>query len=74
MNNMEVIKNFLITGKVIYTLSLIDAESEGFEAPDSVTVSGTGSDGKIIEISITIKEGDENEEEDEDEDEIELPF
>lgn len=75
MNNIEVIKNFLITGKAIYKLSLMDAASEGYEAPNSVTVSGTGADGKIIEISITIKEGDENEEEDEeDEEEIELPF
>ena len=57
-NNMEIIKNFLITGKAIYQLGLIDAESEGLEAPNSVTVSGTGADGKIIEINIAIKDGD----------------
>ena len=58
MNDEEIIKNFLITGKAIYTLSLREAESEGLEIPDSVTVSATGADGKIIEITIAIKDGD----------------
>ena len=58
MNDEEIIKNFIITGKAIYKLSLMDAESEGLEIPDSVTVSATGADGKIIEITIAIKDGD----------------
>lgn len=58
MNNEEIIKNFVLTGKAIYELSIMDAESEGLEAPDSVTVSATGADGKIIEITIAIKDGD----------------
>ena len=57
-SNKEIIKNFIITGKAIYKLSLMDAESEGLEVPDSVTVSATGADGKIIEITIAIKDGD----------------
>ncbi len=58
MNDEEIIKNFIITGKVIYKLSLMAAVSEGLEIPDSVTVSATGADGKIIEITIAIKDGD----------------
>ena len=61
MNDEEIIKNFIITGKAIYKLSLMDAESEGLEVPDSVTVSATGADGKIIEITIAIKDGEQNE-------------
>jgi hypothetical protein len=60
MNDEEIIKNFIITGKAIYKLSLMDAEREGLEVPDSVTVSATGADGKIIEITIAIKDGDTN--------------
>lgn len=60
MNNEEIIKNFIITGKAIYELSLMEAESEGLEIQDSVTVSATGADGKIIEITIEIKDGDTN--------------
>lgn len=60
MNDEEIIKNFIITGKAIYKLSLMDAESEGLEVPDSVTVSATGADGKIIEITIAIKDGEQN--------------
>lgn len=58
MNGEEIIKNFMSTGKAIYKLSLMEAESEGLEAPDSVTVSATGTDGKIIEITIAIKDSD----------------
>ena len=58
MNDEEIVKNFIITGKAIYKLSLMDAESEGLEVPDSVTVSATSADGKIIEITIAIKDGD----------------
>ena len=58
MNNIEIIKNFIMTGKAIYELSLMEAESEGLEIPDSITVSATGADGKIIEITIAIKDGD----------------
>lgn len=61
MNNKEIIKNFIITGKAIYKLSLMEAESEGLEIPDSVTVSATGADGKIIEITIAIKDGENDE-------------
>lgn len=61
MNDEEIIKNFIITGKAIYKLSLMEAESEGLEIPDSVTVSATGADGKIIEITIAIKDGEQNE-------------
>lgn len=60
MNDEEIIKNFIITGKAIYKLSLMEAESEGLEIPDSVTVSATGADGKIIEITIAIKDGEQN--------------
>ena len=60
MNDEEIIKNFIITGKAIYKLSLMEAESEGLEIPDSVTVSATGADGKIFEINIAIKEGEQN--------------
>lgn len=56
MNNEEIIKNFILTGKAIYELSLMEAESEGLEISDSVTVSATGADGKIIEITIAIKD------------------
>lgn len=62
MNNEEIIKNFIITGKAIYKLSIIEAKSEGLEVPDSVTVSATGADGKIIEITIAIKDGDQDDE------------
>ena len=60
MNNEEIIKNFIITGKAIHKLALLDTESEGLEIPDSVTVSATGADGKIIEITIAIKDGEQN--------------
>lgn len=60
MNDEEIIKNFIITGKAIYKLSLMEAESEGLEISDSVTVSATGADGKIIEITIAIKEGEQD--------------
>ena len=60
MNDEEIIKNFIITGKAIYKLSLMEAESEGLEIPDSVTVSATGADGKIIEITIAIKDGEQD--------------
>lgn len=58
MKGEEIIKNFMSIGKAIYKLSLMEAESEGLEAPNSVTVSATGADGKIIEITIAIKDGD----------------
>lgn len=59
MNNEEIIKKFILTGKAIYELSAMNAESEGLESPDSVTVSATGADGKIIEINIAIKNEEE---------------
>ena len=59
MTDEEIIKHFLITGKAIYKLGLLDAEEEGLEVPDSVSVSAKCADGKIISITIEIKEGDE---------------
>lgn len=60
MNDEEIIKNFMITGKAIYKQSLMEAKIEGLEIPDWVTVSATCADGKIIEITIAIKDGVQN--------------
>lgn len=60
MNDEDIVKNFIITGKAIYKLV---AKSEGLEAQDSVTVSATGTDGKIIEITIAIKDSDKEDQE-----------
>lgn len=46
------------TGEAIHKAISMDNEIEGLEAPDSVTVSATSADGKIIEITIAIKDGD----------------
>lgn len=61
MNDEEIIKNFIITGEAIHKAISMDNEIEGLEAPDSVTVSATSADGKIIEITIAIKDGEQNE-------------
>lgn len=61
MSNEEIMKNFIITGKAIYKICIMDAENEGLEVPDSITVSATDCNDDIIEITITIKKGDTNE-------------
>lgn len=61
MNNEEIIKNFILTGEAIHKAISIDNEIVGLGAPDSVTVSATSTDGKIIEITIAIKGGEQNE-------------
>jgi len=61
MNDEEIIKDFIITGEAIHMAISMDNEIEGLEAPDSVTVSATSTDGKIIEITIAIKDGEQNE-------------
>jgi len=49
MNDEEIIKDFIITGEAIHMAISMDNEIEGLEAPDSVTVSATSTDGmKII--------------------------
>lgn len=62
MSDEEILKNFIITGKAIYKQSLMEAESEGLvNLQDSVTVSATDADAKIIEITIALKGGETNE-------------
>ena len=45
-------------GRAIYMTVVMNEESEGNEVPDSITVSAEVTDGKIIEITIAIKDGD----------------
>lgn len=58
MNNDEIIRDFIATGRAIYKAALIEAESEGLEVPDSLTIEATTFDDKIIQITIAVKEGD----------------
>lgn len=58
MNSEEIIRKFINMGRAIYMTVLMTEESEGNEVPDSITVSAEVTDGKIIEITIAIKEGD----------------
>lgn len=60
MNGEDILKNFILTGKAIYKLIAKSEGLESLEGKDPVTVSATGADGKIIEITIAIKDGDTN--------------
>lgn len=62
MDNMEIIREFIITAKAIHKLCTMDAASEGYEVPDSVTVGSTYNGVEKIEITITIKETDDERE------------
>lgn len=57
MNGEDIVWKFIIMGLAIYTAAS-EAESE---APESMTITATTNDNKIIEITIAIKEGEEDE-------------
>lgn len=52
MDNDEVIKDFIRTGKAIYMVCQMAADDNGFK---SITLTATDNDGGIIEITIEYK-------------------